>query len=48
MSDQSSPRFANRFDGKIALLTGSAAASKNELIGFGGATVWRFHGDKEV
>jgi len=35
-------RFANRFDGKVALLTGSAAAVKGELMGFGGATVWRF------
>ena len=35
-------RFANRFDGKVALLTGSAAAQKGELMGFGGATVWRF------
>jgi NAD(P)-dependent dehydrogenase (short-subunit alcohol dehydrogenase family) len=37
-----SMRFANRFDGKVALLTGSAATSKDELMGFGGATVWRF------
>lgn len=37
-----SMRFANRFDGKVALLTGSAAANKDELMGFGGATVWRF------
>ena len=35
-------RFENRFDGKVVLLTGSAAASKNELMGFGGATAWRF------
>ncbi len=37
-----SRRFANRFDGKVALLTGSAATNKDELMGFGGATVWRF------
>ena len=35
-------RFAERFTGKVALLTGSAAAEKGELMGFGGATVWRF------
>ncbi|HJP28491.1 MAG TPA: SDR family oxidoreductase, partial [Dehalococcoidia bacterium] len=35
-------RFANRFNGKVALLTGSAAANPDELMGFGGATVWRF------
>ena len=35
-------RFANRFDGQVALLTGSAATLKGELMGFGGATVWRF------
>lgn len=34
--------MSNRFDGKVALLTGSAAAYKGELMGFGGATVWRF------
>jgi NAD(P)-dependent dehydrogenase (short-subunit alcohol dehydrogenase family) len=37
-----SNRFANRFEGKVALLTGSAATQKGELMGFGGATVWRF------
>ena len=37
-----SMRFANRFDGQVALLTGSAATNKDELMGFGGATVWRF------
>jgi NAD(P)-dependent dehydrogenase (short-subunit alcohol dehydrogenase family) len=37
-----SMRFAERFTGKVALLTGSAAAEKGELMGFGGATVWRF------
>ena len=35
-------RFTERFTGKVALLTGSAAAEKGELMGFGGATVWRF------
>ena len=35
-------RFPDRFAGKVALLTGSAATLKNELMGFGGATVWRF------
>ena len=35
-------RFANRFNGQVALLTGSAATNKHELMGFGGATVWRF------
>lgn len=35
-------RFANRFEGKVALLTGSAASTKGELMGFGGATAWRF------
>lgn len=42
MSEQPQHRFANRFDGKVALLTGSAASAKDKLIGFGGATVWRF------
>ena len=42
MSNASSNRFANRFEGKVALLTGSAATLKGELMGFGGATVWRF------
>ena len=37
-----SMRFDNRFDGQVALLTGSAATNKDELMGFGGATVWRF------
>ncbi|MBT4341516.1 MAG: SDR family oxidoreductase [Chloroflexi bacterium] len=37
-----SKRFDNRFDGQVALLTGSAATNKDELMGFGGATVWRF------
>jgi NAD(P)-dependent dehydrogenase (short-subunit alcohol dehydrogenase family) len=37
-----STRFANRFEGKVALLTGSAAANRDDLMGFGGATVWRF------
>ena len=35
-------RFSNRFDGKVALLTGSAASNNEELMGFGGATAWRF------
>ena len=35
-------RFPNRFAGKVALLTGSASSLKGELMGFGGATVWRF------
>lgn len=34
--------FTNRFDGKVLLLTGSAAATEGELMGFGGATAWRF------
>jgi NAD(P)-dependent dehydrogenase (short-subunit alcohol dehydrogenase family) len=42
MSNASSNRFDNRFEGKVALLTGSAATLKGELMGFGGATVWRF------
>ena len=37
-----SMRFTDRFKGKVALLTGSAASVKGELMGFGGATVWRF------
>ena len=37
-----SMRFDNRFDGQVALLTGSAATNKDDLMGFGGATVWRF------
>ena len=35
-------RFPNRFAGKVALLTGSASSLKGELMGFGGATIWRF------
>ncbi len=31
-----------RFDGKVLLLTGSAAAVKGEQLGFGGETAWRF------
>ena len=42
MSRSSNNRFANRFNGKVALLTGTASASKTELMGFGGATAWRF------
>ena len=42
MSTAPTNRFASRFDGKVALLTGSAATLKGELMGFGGATVWRF------
>jgi NAD(P)-dependent dehydrogenase (short-subunit alcohol dehydrogenase family) len=42
MSMGSANRYPNRFDGKVALLTGSAATLKGELMGFGGATVWRF------
>lgn len=34
--------FANRFSGKVLLLTGSASATEGELMGFGGATAWRF------
>jgi NAD(P)-dependent dehydrogenase (short-subunit alcohol dehydrogenase family) len=34
--------FPNRFEGKVLLLTGSAAATEGELMGFGGATAWRF------
>lgn len=37
-----SMRFKDRFKDKVALLTGSAASVKGELMGFGGATVWRF------
>ena len=33
---------SSRFAGKVLLLTGSAAASKDDLMGFGGATAWRF------
>ena len=42
MSRSSNNRFINRFNGKVALLSGTAAASKTELMGFGGATAWRF------
>ncbi len=31
-----------RFDGKVALLTGAASAVDGELMGFSGATAWRF------
>ena len=31
-----------RFDGKVLLLTGSAAAVKGDQLGFGGETAWRF------
>ncbi|MDA0233213.1 MAG: SDR family oxidoreductase [Chloroflexi bacterium] len=31
-----------RFDGKVLLVTGSASSSEGELMGFGGATTWRF------
>jgi len=31
-----------RLDDKVALITGAAAAIEGELMGFGGATVWRF------
>ncbi len=31
-----------RFDGKVLLLTGSAASVKGEQLGFGGETAWRF------
>ena len=31
-----------RFKDKVILLTGSAACDKNKIMGFGGATVWRF------
>ncbi len=34
--------FPGRFDGKVLLLSGSAAAQEGELMGFGGATAWRF------
>lgn len=33
--------FRNRFDGKTALLTGSAAALRGEQMGFGGCTAWQ-------
>ncbi len=42
MTTPADNRFLNRFDGQVALLTGSAACSKDHLMGFGGATVWRF------
>ncbi len=38
----SSMEFPSRFDGKVLMLTGSAAAYEGELLGFGGATAWRF------
>ena len=31
-----------RFDGKVLLLTGSAAAVRGDQLGFGGETAWRF------
>lgn len=31
-----------RLEGKVALITGAAAAVKGELMGFGGATAWLF------
>ena len=31
----------NRFDGKVALLTGSASSLKGERMGFGGCTAWK-------
>ncbi len=31
----------DRFDGKVALLTGSASASKGARMGFGGCTAWK-------
>lgn len=34
--------FTGRFADKVLLLTGSAAAEEGELVGFGGATAWRF------
>lgn len=34
--------FPNRFEGKVLLLTGSASATEGDLLGFGGATAWRF------
>ena len=42
MTTPADNRYPNRFDGQVALLTGSAACSKDQLMGFGGATVWRF------
>lgn len=35
-------RFGNGDDGKVLLITGSASATEGELMGFGGATAWRF------
>ena len=34
--------FPDRFEGKVLLVTGSASAIEDEVIGFGGATAWRF------
>lgn len=34
--------FPGRFEGKVLLLTGSASATEGDLMGFGGATAWRF------
>ncbi len=34
--------YPGRFDGKVLLLTGSASATEGDLMGFGGATAWRF------
>ena len=31
-----------RLDGKVALITGAAAGVQGELMGFGGASAWRF------
>ncbi len=37
-----SSTFPDRFGGKVLLLTGSASANESEVLGFGGATAWRF------
>ena len=42
MSASDKKDFTDRFAGKVLLLTGSAAAAEGELMGFGGATAWRF------
>lgn len=34
--------MTQRFEGKVCLLTGSAAAFEGELMGFGGSVAWRF------
>lgn len=34
--------YPGRFDGKVLLLTGSASATEGDLMGFGGASAWRF------